>query len=61
MSQKHTIFVPYHFLGRKSVVVIEYNTGKIMVKNYKTACDMPADLRHQYRCRRVAHLMHNNK
>ena len=61
MSQKHTIFVSYHFRGHKPVVVIKYDSGKITVKNYKTACDMPDDLRHKYLCRRIAHLMSHNK
>ena len=61
MSQKHTIFVSYHFRGHKPVVVIKYDSGKITVKNYKTACDMPADLRHQYWCQRITRRMSHNK
>lgn len=61
MSQKHTIFVSYFFRGRKSVIVIEYNTGKITVKNYNTVLDLPDDLRRQYWCQQIARLMQNNK
>ena len=61
MSQKHTIFVSCHFRGHKPVVVIEYDSGKITTKTYKTVFDMPNDLRHKYLCRRIAHLMSHNK
>ena len=61
MSKSHTIFLPYHIMGRNPVTVIKYDSGKFTTKTYKSVFDMPADLRHEYWCQRVARHMSHNK
>jgi len=62
MSKSHTMFFSYNFMGRKPVLIIKYGDGKVSIEAYKTVCNMPADLRHQYRRQRLAHhMMSRNK
>jgi hypothetical protein len=61
MSKSHTIFLPYSFRGRKPVIVIKYDSGKLTTKTYETVFDMPDDLRHQYWSKRLARQMARNK
>ena len=61
MSNSHTIFFSCNIWGRKPVIVIKRDGGRLRVETYKNSFDMPDDLRHQYFCQRVTHHMSRSR